>query len=53
VQIINTATDSVARKVSTGTDGSFVATLLPPGTYYVVVNKSGFSEAKSPALKFA
>ncbi len=51
VQIINTATDSVARKVSTGTDGSFVATLLPPGTYYVVVNKSGFSEAKVTGIE--
>ena len=46
VQVISTATDSVVRKVSAGTDGSFVATLLPPGTYNVVVNKSGFSEAK-------
>src|SRR5215475_1200037 len=46
VQIISTATDSVVRRVSAGTDGGFVATLLPPGTYNVVVNKSGFSEAR-------
>jgi len=51
VQIINTATDSVARKVYTGTDGSFVVTLLPPGSYYVVVNKSGFSEAKVTGIE--
>ncbi len=51
VQIINTATDTVARKVPTGTDGSFVAPLLPPGTYYVVVNKSGFSEAKATGIE--
>jgi Carboxypeptidase regulatory-like domain len=51
VQIINTATDSVTRKVSTGTDGSFVATLLPPGSYYVVVNKSAFAEAKVTGIE--
>src|SRR4029077_13589752 len=51
VQIISTATDSLVRKVSTGTDGSFVATLLPPGDYYVVVNKSGFSEVKVSAIE--
>jgi hypothetical protein len=50
VQIISTATDSLVRKINTGTDGSFVATLLPPGDYYVVVNKSGFSEAKVSAI---
>src|SRR5262249_33469123 len=51
VQIISTATNSVARKVSAGTDGSFVVTLLPPGTYSVVVNKSGFSEAKVSGIE--
>ncbi|HWZ99938.1 MAG TPA: carboxypeptidase regulatory-like domain-containing protein [Candidatus Dormibacteraeota bacterium] len=51
VQIVSVATDSVVRKISTGTDGSFVATLLPPGTYYVVVNKSGFSEAKASNIE--
>lgn len=50
VQIISTATDSLVRKITTGSDGSFVATLLPPGEYYVVVNKSGFSEAKVSAI---
>src|SRR5580765_3679438 len=47
VQIIASATESVVRKISTGTDGSFVATLLPPGSYSAVVNKSGFSQAKA------
>ena len=28
-----------------------MATLLPPGTYYVVVNKSGFSEAKATGIE--
>jgi len=46
VQIISAATDIVVRRVSAGTDGSFVVTLLPPGTYNVVVNKSGFSQAR-------
>jgi len=50
VQIISNATDSLVRKITTGADGSFVATLLPPGDYYVVVNKSGFSEAKVSAI---
>src|SRR5690242_6378448 len=47
VQIISTATESLVRKVPTGTDGAFVATLLPPGVYSVVVNKSGFSQSKA------
>src|SRR5437879_13034746 len=47
VQIIDTRTESLARKVSTNADGSFVVPLLPPGTYIVVVNKSGFAEAKA------
>jgi hypothetical protein len=47
VQIINSSTDALVRRLTTGADGSFVATLLPPGTYYVVVNKSGFAEAKA------
>ncbi len=51
VQIINSATDALVRKVSTGTDGAFVVTLLPPGTYYAVVNKSGFSEAKALGIE--
>ena len=42
VQIISTATDSLVRRLTTGADGSFQATLLPPAKYYVVVNKSGF-----------
>jgi hypothetical protein len=47
VQIINSATDGLVRRLSTGSDGSFEATLLPPAKYYVVVNKSGFAEAKA------
>src|SRR6266852_827498 len=51
VQIIDTRTEAVARRLTTGSDGSFVAPLLPPGTYYVVVNKSGFSEAKATGIE--
>ncbi|MGC1490448.1 MAG: carboxypeptidase-like regulatory domain-containing protein, partial [Candidatus Acidiferrum sp.] len=39
VQVIEARTETVQRKLSTNTDGVFVATLLPPGTYSVVVNK--------------
>jgi carboxypeptidase family protein len=46
VQIIATRTELLARRLSTSTEGEFVAPLLPPGTYIVVVNKSGFGEAK-------
>src|SRR5712692_4476445 len=51
VQIINTATESVVRKLPTSADGEFVAPLLPPGTYSVVVNKSGFGEAKVAGIE--
>jgi hypothetical protein len=51
VQIINSATDVVVRKISSGSDGTFVVTLLPPGTYYAVVNKPGFSEAKALGIQ--
>ncbi|GAC1672053.1 MAG: hypothetical protein PVS2B2_04050 [Candidatus Acidiferrum sp.] len=51
VQIINAGTDSLVRKVVTGGEGEFVVTLLPPGTYFVVVNKTGFSEAKASGIE--
>src|SRR5712691_11467359 len=51
VQIINTSTESVVRKLPTNSDGEFVAPLLPPGTYSVVVNKSGFGEAKVAGIE--
>ena len=46
VQIISRATDSLARTVTTGSDGSFNALLLPAGTYSLVIHAPGFSEAK-------
>jgi len=51
VQVVNTATEALVRKLPTTEDGSFVATLLPPGSYYVVVNKSGFSQAKTEGIE--
>ena len=51
VQIIDTRTETVARKLTTNADGSFVATLLPPGTYNVVVNKLGFSESRAAGIE--
>src|SRR5437667_11777067 len=50
VQIIDTRPETVVRKLPAGSDGSFVAPLLPPGTYSVVVNKSGFSQAKADGI---
>jgi hypothetical protein len=51
VQIIRTSTEQVVRRMNSGPEGAFEATLLPPGTYYVVVNKSGFSEAKALGIE--
>jgi hypothetical protein len=51
VQIIDTRTEALVRKVPTNSDGAFVATLLPPGTYSVVVNKSGFAQAKADGIE--
>jgi hypothetical protein len=51
VQVIDTRTESLVRKVKTNADGAFIVTLLPPGTYSVVVNKAGFAEAKSEQIE--
>jgi hypothetical protein len=51
VQISNSATDLLVRRQNTGPDGSFVATLLPPGSYYLVVNKPGFSAARASGVE--
>ena len=51
VQILDTRTESLVRKVSTNADGSFVVPLLPPGIYAVVVNKSGFAQAKASGIE--
>ena len=51
VQITDSRTDALARKVIAGSDGSFAVTLLPPGTYYIVVNKPGFSQARADNIE--
>jgi hypothetical protein len=51
VQIIDARTEQVARNVVSGTDGTFVVTLLPPGTYSVVVNKPGLRRPSLWGLK--
>jgi hypothetical protein len=51
VQIIDMRNESLSRKVATNEDGAFTVTLLPPGDYAVVVNKSGFAQAKSDSIE--
>jgi Carboxypeptidase regulatory-like domain len=51
VQIIDPRTESVTRKLQANADGEFVAPLLPPGIYAVVVNKSGFAQAKAERIE--
>ncbi len=51
VQISDSRTEALARKLSASTDGSFTATLLPPGTYYVLVNKAGFSQSRADNIE--
>src|SRR5690349_24685554 len=51
VQIIDARTESLTRKLQANADGEFVAPLLPPGSYVVVVNKSGFAQAKTEGIQ--
>src|SRR5213593_1029133 len=51
VEIINQATEVSERTVITNTDGSFSATLLPVGSYRVVVTLAGFSKAEAPGIR--
>jgi carboxypeptidase family protein/TonB-dependent receptor-like protein len=51
VQIMDSRTDTLARKLTAGSDGAFTVTLLPPGTYYVLVNKPGFSQSRADNIE--
>jgi hypothetical protein len=51
IQIMDSRTDQLARKLTSGSDGAFTATLLPPGAYYVVTNKSGFSQVRADGIE--
>src|ERR1700751_2156674 len=46
VRITNQDTNVQERSVTTGPDGSFIAPLMPVGTYSVSIEAAGFSEAK-------
>jgi carboxypeptidase family protein len=39
---------SQVRSTSTGTDGSFVFSSLPPGSYTIIANANGFQQSASP-----
>ncbi len=45
VRITNQETNVLERSVKTGSDGSFIAPLLPVGTYSVSIQAAGFAEA--------
>src|SRR5436309_5139306 len=51
VEIINQATEVSERTLITNTDGSFSATLLPVGSYRIVVTLAGFSKAEAPGIR--
>src|SRR6202047_2606479 len=51
VQIMDSRTDTLARTLTAGSDGAFTVTLLPPGTYYVLVNKPGFSQSRADNIE--
>jgi hypothetical protein len=51
VQIMDSRTDMLARTLTAGSDGAFTVTLLPPGTYYVLVNKPGFSQSRADNIE--
>lgn len=50
VEIYNEVTASVARTLTTGVDGSFTATLLPPGSYRLQVIAKGFKQYRALAV---
>jgi len=51
VQIIDSRTETTARKLPTNSDGAFTVTLLSPGTYYALVNKPGFAQARVDGIE--
>jgi hypothetical protein len=51
LQIVDARTEVVTRNLPTGADGTFTATLLPPGTYYALVNKPGFAQARVDGIE--
>jgi len=51
VEIFDSRTDLQVRKLNSASDGTFTATLLPPGTCYVVVNKPGFAQSRADNIE--
>lgn len=51
VEIINQQTAVVERTLTTGAEGNFSATLLPVGSYKLVVTASGFSKAEATNIR--
>ena len=50
VRITNQETGVLERTVQTGTDGTFVAPLLPVGRYTVTITSKGFTERRFPDI---
>jgi len=51
VEIINQGTGVIERTLTSGSDGSFTATLLPVGTYRIVVTAKGFAKTEAPDVR--
>ncbi len=51
VEIVNQQTGIVERTMTTNSDGSFRATLLPIGNYKVIVTASGFAKTEAPDIR--
>jgi hypothetical protein len=51
VKVFDSRTGGAVRSLITSSGGSFRATLLPPGSYAVVVNAKGFGTARSEAVE--
>jgi hypothetical protein len=51
VIVTDSRTEAQARKLNANSEGVFTITLLPPGTYYIVVDKAGFSQARADNIE--
>jgi hypothetical protein len=51
IQVIDAGTGQPVRNLTTSSSGSFRATLLPPGTYTVVVNAQNFGESRAQGVE--
>ncbi|MEO8026288.1 MAG: TonB-dependent receptor, partial [Bryobacteraceae bacterium] len=50
IRVVNTNTNAQS-EVSTNADGFFIATLLPPGTYALSVEKDGFKQYRQDSIR--